>query len=234
MCSRIDQDGNVINFVKKFSKSVTALKPRYNIGIGAPAAFINNQYQTTEGIFGFVPKWAKEVKQVYYNARTEGKNNDSNDTNFTGEMGIFEMPSFRDAIKTSRCIIPVSAFYEGPEVEGLKKPFKIFSNTEPVLYLAGIFGNHFDPKKEKDIMRFSILTTPAIPATAAIGHHRCPLMLNEEYIETWLDADTSREDLEEMMKGKWQPLLMSSAAIDPAAIKIRESELPPALANSLF
>lgn len=233
MCSRIDQNGNVVNYILKFSKKTSLFNPRFNIGIGQKAQFIiqpQNSYEAEEGIFGFVPAWAATVKQLYYNARSEGDKNPGNNRDYKGVIGIFDKPGFKDAIKQSRCVIPVSGFYEGPQEVGLDKPYQFTSKPEPVLLLAGLWGKHFDPKKNESISRFCIVTTTSNNATASIGHYRCPLILHQKFMETWLDKNSRQEELEAIMLARWQPASMEVIAIDPLAIKKRESGSPLALA----
>lgn len=236
MCSRLDQNSEVVNailrFVVKGNTTNSALKPRikFNIGIGQPACILRHaeeQLILEESIFGFVPGWAKEVKKLYLNARTEGDYNPDNSRGYTGQMGIFNKPAFREAIAHHRCIVPISAFYEGPEKEKLKNPFRLESPSHSVLYLAGIYSIHLDPSSKHYLSRFAVLTTPANEATLSIGHHRCPLMLADTQLEEWLNPNTSTKNLLLHLQTPWQPNDMRTVAIVPQAIKHTYNDTAP-------
>src|SRR5690606_24974510 len=82
--------------------------PRYNIAPTQPIPVIWEQEarRTVQLVrWGFVPGWVKDPREfpLLINARAEG---------------LIEKPSFRDAIKRSRCVIPASGYYEwmkGPD-----------------------------------------------------------------------------------------------------------------------
>lgn len=224
MCSRVDQNKQVHKFVQQFPSKAQTGFPGFNIGIGDTATIVSyadNTPVSDVAIFGFVPHWAKEVKQLFYNARTEGKFNEENSGNYTGPLGIFQMPAFKDAIVSSRCVVPVSAFYEGPEKEGLANPYRIYSPLHEVILLAGIWTTHFNPKKNESVQRFSILTSAANDVTASIGHHRCPLMLSEQSITDWLNPKTDLSVIEKLMYLKWKPEDLQTLAVKPEALKQR-------------
>ena len=243
MCSRLDQNNEVVTALLRFSAKAKAsnksLLPRikFNIGIGQPAFILRHADEQPifeESIFGFVPGWAKEVKKLYFNARTEGDYNPDNTKGYTGQMGIFNKPAFREAIAQHRCIVPISAFYEGPEKEKLKNPFRLESPSHPVLFLAGIYSLHLDPSSKQILSRFAVLTTPANEATMSIGHHRCPLMLADTKLEEWLNPKTSTESLLLHLQTPWQPNDMRTFAIDPQAIKNTYSDTAPAERHELL
>lgn len=173
--------------------------PNFNIWTGMNALVITNQLpdflQNMQ--FGYSPTWAK--KQMYlFNARTEGDENTSNNANYQGDMGIFEKPSFKDAIIHNRCIVPMDYFVEGPENIGLKKPFlfKRFDN-EPFV-VAGIWSSV--QINSITLLSFAILTTAAAKIVQQIGHHRSPLVLKNDSIDEWLDQKTQKSTLQNLMQ----------------------------------
>src|SRR5271169_1086111 len=59
--------------------------------------------------WGLIPSWwSKPIKLAAFNARAET---------------IVEMPFFRDAFKRTRCLIPVSGYYEWQNTPGGKQPW---------------------------------------------------------------------------------------------------------------
>ena len=76
--------------------------PRYNITPTQPIiVIIEREGRRTAELFrwGFVPGWVKDPKDfpLLINARSES---------------VLDKPSFRDAIRNSRCIIPASNYFE--------------------------------------------------------------------------------------------------------------------------
>jgi putative SOS response-associated peptidase YedK len=174
--------------------------PNVNIWIGMQAYVITDKepqhYQ--QMVFGLTPSWA-DKKLYLFNARVEGKLNPENDPNYRAEMGIFSMPSFRNAIQKRRCIIPVDYFIEGPEKEKLSKPYLIRRKDQEALILAGIWEEWVDKKTGEIIKTYAILTTAASNLLQTIQHHRSPLILNDEEIDVWLNPSSNMDQLKSIM-----------------------------------
>lgn len=185
---------------QRIIKGDQAFIPNFNIWIGMQAYVITDKepqhYQ--QMVFGLTPNWA-DKKMYLFNARVEGKNNSENDPCYTSEMGIFSMPSFRNAVQKRRCIIPVDYFIEGPEKEKLSKPFLIRRKDHEALILAGIWEEWIDKKTGEILKTYAILTTAASNLLKSIQHHRSPLILNDEEIDVWLNPTSSVEQLKSIM-----------------------------------
>jgi putative SOS response-associated peptidase YedK len=79
--------------------------------------------------WGFVPRWwskpLKEMRVATFNARAE-----------TGET----KPFFSDAFKRTRCLIPVSGYYEWQATPAGKQPWYFTaSDGSPLLTAAGLW-----------------------------------------------------------------------------------------------
>ena len=105
MCGRFTSRAEPKKIEKEFKVEIEnpkTFEPRYNI---APSQMINVIYAPeTERIlaqlkWGLIPHWAKDdaIGNKLINARAET---------------LSEKPSFREAFKSRRCIIPASGFYE--------------------------------------------------------------------------------------------------------------------------
>lgn len=118
-------------------------------------------------IWGF-PKF--DNKGVIINARSET---------------VFEKRTFRDSVINRRCIIPSSGFYEWD-----KDKRKIMYKQEgaDALYMAGLY-NCF-----QDELRFVILTTGANESISDV-HHRMPLVISKNEIDTWIFDDKVTMDI---------------------------------------
>lgn len=185
---------------QRIIKGDQAFIPNVNIWIGMQAYVITDKepqhYQ--QMVFGLTPNWA-DKKMYLFNARVEGKLNSENDPLYKSELGIFSMPSFRNAIQKRRCIIPVDYFIEGPEKEKLSKPFLIRRKDQEALILAGIWEEWVDKKTGEILKTYAILTTAASNLLQSIQHHRSPLILNDEEIDVWLNPTSSAEQLKSIM-----------------------------------
>lgn len=129
--------------------------------------------------WGLIPNWVKdresalEIQNKTLNCRAET---------------AFEKPSFKDAIRHRRCVIPVDAFYEWQHQGKEKIPYIIKPSNREVLALAGIWEEWHSPVSDTPVKTFSILTCAA-NSTMAVIHNsklRMPVILSEDHIEEWL------------------------------------------------
>lgn len=104
--------------------------PRYNIPPGTDIPVIR---QSPEGKrvlhllhWGLVPHWAKDpsIGAKLNNARGES---------------VAEKPSFRDAFKRRRCLIPASGFYEWKQEGKIKQPYYISLKSGELLAMGGLW-----------------------------------------------------------------------------------------------
>ena len=113
--------------------------------------------------WGF-PGWNK--KGLIINARSETAD---------------EKRMFAASMKTRRCIVPSTGFYEWKKRENLPGKDKYFFTLpeKNALYMAGLFGVF------EDQLRFVILTTAANSTMTPI-HHRMPVILESKELKDWL------------------------------------------------
>ncbi|HKI58426.1 MAG TPA: SOS response-associated peptidase [Trueperaceae bacterium] len=159
---------------------VAGLAPaeRFNI---APSQAVPIVTQRSDGVrealtarWGLVPHWVKDLatfKANLFNARSEG---------------AAEKPSFRDAMRRARCLLPASGFYEWASAEGGKRPYYISRVDGQPLALAGLWSVW--RKGEVPVLSCTILTT-APNAVVRPLHDRMPVILDEAEFERWLDPD---------------------------------------------
>lgn len=116
--------------------------------------------------WGF-PGWDK--KGLIINARSETAD---------------EKRMFAASLRTRRCIIPSTGFYEWKKQgQGSEKEKYYFTLPEKkALYMAGLFNIY------EDQPRFVILTTAANASMTPI-HHRMPLILESNELQDWLFDD---------------------------------------------
>ena len=164
--------------------------------------------------WGLVPHWAKDlsVGAKMTNARSET---------------VATKPAFRQAIKTRRCIIPGSGWYEWAAVDGRKVPHYFTRRDGPPCSFAGIWETWKAPGGEI-IETCSILTTDANELVRLV-HDRMPVLLSASDFPLWLDhAMTEPDKLQHLYRPfaedqlqKWEvaPLVNSTRNSSPECIK---------------
>ncbi|SFU20834.1 SOS response-associated peptidase, partial [Sedimentitalea nanhaiensis] len=89
-------------------------------------------------------------------------------------------PTFRNAWKSGRCLIPAGGYYEWTGEKGHKQPHVILSaGNEETLWFAGL-SSHWN-----DIHTCAILTRPANACVEQV-HNRMPVILNSDEREAWM------------------------------------------------
>lgn len=125
--------------------------------------------------WGLIPHWVKDkqIKAATFNARVET---------------LTQKPFFRDAIKTRRCIIPATGFYEWQKQGEKKQPYYIHRADNQLLALAGLWDAWVDKVTGETLESCTIVTVPATQQMAEI-HERMPAVLAAEFFDTWLDPE---------------------------------------------
>ncbi|MFA8435223.1 MAG: SOS response-associated peptidase [Marinifilaceae bacterium] len=136
--------------------------------------------------WGLVPAWAQDeetassIRNKTLNARMET---------------VQQKVSFRKAVSTQRCLIPINGFFEWQSRKNRKYPYYIYMEDRPIFCLAGIFDCWVYPGSEEILMSFSILTREANPFMAEIHNtsKRMPAILDQKQESVWIDTLNSEE-----------------------------------------
>ena len=157
------------------------LKKRYNIAPGQMAPVIiehNRRPKLVTMKWGFVPKLAKDANSIFryktFNARSEN---------------IFEKASWKEAIRTRRCLVPTNGFYEWAITSSGKQPFFIRPKDQGLFCFAGIYSSWQDPDGV-EWGTYSIVTTTSNKEMQTI-HDRMPVILHPNDEALWLDPSIS-------------------------------------------
>jgi len=162
--------------IERLMFDLSAFRPRYNI---APSQAVQMVRMTPSGRelllarWGLVPHWSREAQTKYstINARAET---------------VADKPTYREAFKQKRCLIPASGFYEWRQGGDIKVPYHIRVRGAEVFAFAGLWdrwernGEGFDS--------CSIIVTTASPAMQEI-HARMPVILNPAQYNSWLNTE---------------------------------------------
>ena len=99
---------------------------------------------------------------------------------------VAQLPSFRDAYRHRRCLVPIDNFFEWKAVKGRpKQPYAIGMKSGEPFALAGIWENWKRPETEEWLRTFAIITTNSNELVSAI-HDRMPVIIAPEDYTRWL------------------------------------------------
>ena len=138
--------------------------------------------------WGMIAPWQKSM--------AEARASQSHAINARSES-IHEKPTFRDAFRRTRCLIPVTGYYEWATALGKyspKQPFYISGRDGAPLSIAGIWSSWISPNGEQ-INSASIITQEAQGELASI-HSRMPVFMEPARWDIWLDP--SNHDIENL------------------------------------
>ena len=103
------------------------------------------------------------------------------------------LPSFRQAFRERRCLIPANGFYEWKRDDaGNRTPVWFHREDDALIAFAGIWTSERAPSG--DIASCAIITCASNSLVAPI-HHRMPVILPQETYEEWLNPEADVETL---------------------------------------
>ncbi|HSM60728.1 MAG TPA: SOS response-associated peptidase, partial [Longimicrobiales bacterium] len=154
---------------------------RYNIAPGQDAPVVAEDSRGRRiGLlrWGFVPARSDEAGSGFVNARGES---------------VGQTPSFRDAFRRRRCLVPADGFYEWRREGNARIPYWFHPPGGGVLAMAGIW-EHWSRPGHEDRWSFAVLPVEASPDVRAV-HDRMPLLLPRAAWDAWLDRSTGPDAL---------------------------------------
>ena len=232
MCGRVVQSSSPLRYafvdgMNVRDSRVSNYPPRWN---GAPSQdllVIRRNHQTGEVSldplrWGLIPYWCKDPAggRKPINAKTES---------------VAALPSFREAYRKRRCILPVDSFYEWKAIKGqkAKQPYAIAIKDGSPFGIAGTWENWKHPGTREWIRTFAIITTEANELVAEI-HNRMPAILVPSDCVRWLSQEADPRDLlkpfpsEAMRIWPISPRVNKAENDDPALLEPVEVASPAA------
>ncbi len=169
MCGRFQLSVKGKQISERFNVEVfdDMYKPNFNCAPSQKLPIITNTSNSKLSFYswGLIPFWAKDPKVGFRNINTRAET-------------INEKPSFKNAFKRRRCLIPANGFYEW------NTPYRIFLKNDEIFAMAGIYETWKDTEG-REIDTFSIITTSANNTVKDI-HHRMPVILYPKDESSWL------------------------------------------------
>lgn len=189
MCARFTLSANPKQVATLFDlASVPELPPRYNIAPSQPIPAVRlNDSGEREFAFlkwGLVPSSATDESIGYkmVNARAET---------------VATKPSFREAFRRRRCLIPADGFYEWLAEGNRKKPYYFHRPDRKPFAFAGLWERK-DRNGDGPLETCTIITTTA-NKLAEPYHDRMPVIIPQKLISRWLSLKTDATLLSELL-----------------------------------
>jgi putative SOS response-associated peptidase YedK len=178
MCGRYALQSPPTELITRFGLDECAeFGPRYNIPPGTDIPVIRQSPEGNRVLhllrWGLVPHWSKDpgIGAKLYNARGES---------------VADKPSFRDAFKRRRCLIPANGFFEWAADGKIKKPYYISLKSGEPMAMGGLWESWKAP--EGGILRTVCVVTTSPNAVMEPIHDRMPVIVAPEHWQYWLAA----------------------------------------------
>lgn len=187
MCGRFASSRPPEQIARRFrtTNPLPNAEPRYNAAPTQEMLVIRFNPETGQRSldpirWGLIPHWAKDpaIGNRLINARAES---------------IAEKPSFRDAFRRRRCLVPTDGFYEWRKDTRPRQPYFIRMKEGELFAFAGLWENWHNPETRAWIRTFTIVTTDANTLLRPI-HERMPAILPAEDYGKWLGDETAGSD----------------------------------------
>jgi putative SOS response-associated peptidase YedK len=168
-----EETRSLLNFLEK-----PEFPPRRYVTPGSPIAVVtqaqgHRHFKLVR--WGFIPSWVKEVKpgKPLINARSET---------------VLEKPSFKNAIRRRRCLIPADGFYEWEgDIPGKKRPYFIHRPDDGLFAFAGIWEYWMGPDGSE--LETAAIVTAGPNREISRIHDRSPVVIHPQDFEAWLAND---------------------------------------------
>ena len=170
MCGRYALHANPEVVALMFGLSeIPAYQPRFNIAPTAEVLIIRKN-EAAMVRWGLVPRWARDpsIGAKMNNARAET---------------VAEKPSFREAYRKRRCLIPASGFYEWKAEGGHRQPYYIYPSGSDLFSFAGLWESWNGPSGALETC--AIITIDANQKMSTV-HERMPVIVPPAEYASWL------------------------------------------------
>ena len=199
MCGRFNVTSNMRQVAQVLQAKIPDLMdtsirlPDYNIAPTHAIAAATQDHEREIGVFrwGLLPSWATNPRlgSRLINARSET---------------LDTKPSFRNAFRHRRCLIPASGFYEWTGTKTPRQPWHIYQTTGALLMMAGLWESH------PEFGNTCAIITCAPSNWMAQYHNRMPVFLENRTWDTWLNPKANAAALKPLLKAPGEDLLVAN------------------------
>lgn len=194
-------------------ESIQPFLPRFNIAPSQQIPIIRERNDHGRELakvkWGFVPHWAKEPTHVGtapppINARSEG---------------VETKPTFREAIKKRRCLVPADGFYEWKKLDAdgkRKQPMFITMADHSNFAMAGLWERWGSAQESAGVLETGAILTCAANEMMSQFHNRMPVILPREHWAEWLDPSRPISDVLALL----QPLAAELMLAVPVSTRV--------------
>jgi putative SOS response-associated peptidase YedK len=181
MCGRYVRRSDKQRIAEHFRVDPTTfpdLEPSYNV---APQTFqpivrLNRETGEREIVlmrWGLVPFWAKDAKIGYSSVNAKAET-------------VATSPTFREAFRRRRCLVPADAFYEWQKIDAkTKQPFAIGMKDGSPYAFAGLWERWKNADRSETLETYTIITTDPNELLEPL-HNRMPVILEPRDYDRWL------------------------------------------------
>ncbi len=163
------------------------LRPIYNVCPTDPVDVVvakDDERQLVQMRWGLIPRWwskpLKEAKMATFNARVET---------------VDTKPFFRDAFRRTRCLIPLSGYFEWQGTPHGKQPWYFTARDgSPILTAAGLWDEWKNRETGEKLKSCTMIITEPNEFVAEV-HDRMPVLLTEDKFAPWLSGEAGKEAL---------------------------------------
>lgn len=181
-------------------EALTDYRPRYNIAPTDQHWIVRQRFEDREVLpakWGLINFWAKDRKQAFKNINARAET-------------VQKSPSFREAFKERRCIVPADGFFEWTGPKEARQPVWFHRSDGGLILFAGLYES-WRPAPEEKERTFTIITTTPNAITEPI-HDRMPVILpTEDAVEEWLFAKQPADVLMTLLRPAPDDLLVTTA-----------------------
>lgn len=184
MCGRYTVYHDALMLQRAFGLAKVAdLAPRFNI---APSQLVPVIGLKPDGVtrglamlpWGLLPAWANDPKA-------------SRPINARGES-VHRLPTFREAFRQKRCLLPASGYFEWKREGPKKQPYYVRRKDGLPMAFAGLWDFWTDGTTK--ITSCCLITTEANALLAPV-HNRMPVLLEPDQFDGWLSTGTEESRL---------------------------------------
>jgi putative SOS response-associated peptidase YedK len=176
MCGRFVQKGPGTLAKKLHAEPLAGLPARYNVAPTQDVMIVRAdgaERRVAMVRWGLVPSWTADPSAgiAPINARSETAD---------------KKPTFREALRKRRCVVPAEGFYEWKRDGERRHPYFVRRRDREPLYMAGLWESWKSNDDAREFESTAILTTSANDLLKEL-HERMPVILQLAGIEIWLD-----------------------------------------------